>query len=172
MKWKHFPRYWIFVWRIHRSPVDSPHKGQWCGTVMFSLICTWTNTWANNPDPSDLRRLCTHYDITAMKFNTLYMNKQMPVVDNIFKHIFFKKMISLQSTFHWLLSFSWVPLTISHNGLSLNSLTHLPLDKMAAILQTIYSDAFLWMKNFVLWLKSYWSVFLSVQLTINQHWFR
>ena len=29
---------------IHRSPVDSPHKGQWRGTLMFSLICAWTNS--------------------------------------------------------------------------------------------------------------------------------
>ena len=28
IKWKHFPRYWSFVRRIHRSPVNSPHKGQ------------------------------------------------------------------------------------------------------------------------------------------------
>ena len=27
IKWKHFPRYWPFVWGIHRSPVNSPHKG-------------------------------------------------------------------------------------------------------------------------------------------------
>ena len=33
IKWKHFPRYWPFVRGIHRSPVNSPHKGQaelWC----------------------------------------------------------------------------------------------------------------------------------------------
>ena len=24
---------------IHRSPVHSPHKGQWCGALIFSLIC-------------------------------------------------------------------------------------------------------------------------------------
>ena len=28
IKWKHFPRYWSFVWGIHRSPVNSPHKSQ------------------------------------------------------------------------------------------------------------------------------------------------
>ena len=39
IKWKHFPRYWPFVRRIHRSPVNFPHKGQWCGALMFSLIC-------------------------------------------------------------------------------------------------------------------------------------
>ena len=26
--WKYFPRYWPFVRGIHRSPVNSPHKGQ------------------------------------------------------------------------------------------------------------------------------------------------
>ena len=38
IKWKHFPRYWPFVRGIHRPPVNSPHKGQWCGALMFSLI--------------------------------------------------------------------------------------------------------------------------------------
>ena len=28
IKWKHFPRYWSFVRGIHRSPVNSPRKGQ------------------------------------------------------------------------------------------------------------------------------------------------
>ena len=28
---------------IHRSPVNSPHKGQRRGALMFSLICVWTN---------------------------------------------------------------------------------------------------------------------------------
>ena len=43
IKWKHFPRYWPFVRGIHRSPVNSPHKGQWRGALMFSLICAWIN---------------------------------------------------------------------------------------------------------------------------------
>ena len=36
-----FPRYWPFVRGIHRSPVNSPHKGQWRGTCMFSLGQIW-----------------------------------------------------------------------------------------------------------------------------------
>ena len=40
-KWKYFPRHWPFVRGIHRSPVNSPHKGQWRGALMFSLICVW-----------------------------------------------------------------------------------------------------------------------------------
>ena len=39
IKLKHFPRYWPFVRGIHRWPVNSPHKGQWHGALMFSLIC-------------------------------------------------------------------------------------------------------------------------------------
>ena len=35
IKWKHLPRYWPFVRGIHRSPVNSPHKGQWRGALMF-----------------------------------------------------------------------------------------------------------------------------------------
>ena len=37
IKWKHFPRYWPFVWGIHRSPVNSPHKGQWRQAWMFFI---------------------------------------------------------------------------------------------------------------------------------------
>ena len=47
MKWKHFPRYWSFVRGIHWSPVNSPHKGQWRGALMFSLICAWMNGWVS-----------------------------------------------------------------------------------------------------------------------------
>ena len=37
-------------------------------------------------------------------------------------------------------------------------LTHLPLDKMAAILQTLFSEAFSWMKKIVFWFKIHWSL--------------
>ena len=51
-------------------------------------------------------------------------------------------------------------------------LTHHPLEKMAAISQTIFSDAFSCMKSFVFCLKFHWNLFLKVQLTITQYWFR
>ena len=37
IKWKHFPRYWPFVRRIHRSQADSPDKDQWRRAFMFFL---------------------------------------------------------------------------------------------------------------------------------------
>ena len=66
IKWEHFLHYWPFVRGIHRSPLDSPHKGQWCWALMFSLICARTNGWTNNRDPGGLRHHRTHYDISVM----------------------------------------------------------------------------------------------------------
>ena len=70
IKWKHFPRYWPFVRGIHRSPVNSPHKGQWRVALMFSLICVWINGWVNNSETGDLRRYRAHYDVTIMQLLT------------------------------------------------------------------------------------------------------
>ena len=64
-------------------------------------------------------------------------------------------------------------LHVSYNELGIDQTwTHLPLDTMAAILQMTFSNAFSWMKSFVFWVKFHWSLFLMVQLTITQHWFR
>ena len=68
IKWKHFPLYWPFVLGIHRSPVNSPHKGQWRGSLMFSFICAWIYGWANNREAGDLRRHCSHYDVIVMRW--------------------------------------------------------------------------------------------------------
>ena len=48
---------------IHRSPLNSPHKGQWRGALVLSLICVWINGWINNRKAGDLRR---HYDVIVM----------------------------------------------------------------------------------------------------------
>ena len=66
IKWKHFPRNWPFVREIHRSPVNFPHKGQWRGALMFSLIYAWINDWVNNREAGDLRRQHGHYDVIVM----------------------------------------------------------------------------------------------------------
>ena len=51
-------------------------------------------------------------------------------------------------------------------------LTHWGRDKMAAIFQATFSTPFSWMKKFELRFKFHWDLFLRVQLTIFQHWFR
>ena len=130
IKWKHFPRYWPFVWGIHWPPLRSPsdvtlmevsqhaldslyirsiwllyivmffvnliwylylfwlnkhclslslslnsaHKGQRRGALMFSLICAWINAWVNNSKAGDLRRDIAHYDVTIMMVKDGSMN--------------------------------------------------------------------------------------------------
>ena len=63
------PPYRSFVRGIHQSPMKSPHKGQWRGALVFSLIFAWTKDYANNRDAGDLRpqslplwRRCKVYD--------------------------------------------------------------------------------------------------------------
>ena len=47
-------------------PVNSPHKGQWRGALMFTLICDRINGWVNNRQAGDLRRHRAHYDVIVM----------------------------------------------------------------------------------------------------------
>ena len=72
LQMKTFPAILPFARGIHWSPVDSPHKGQWRGALMFSLVWAWTNAWANNRDAGDLRRHGAHYGVTAMTPKTFY----------------------------------------------------------------------------------------------------
>ena len=67
IKWKHFPRYWPFVRGIHRSPVNSPHKGQWRGALMYSLICAYINAWVNKSEAGDLRRQQTDVNRNSLQ---------------------------------------------------------------------------------------------------------
>ena len=53
--------------KIHRSPVDSPHKGQCGGALTFSLICARANGWTNTRDSGDLRRHPAHYNLAVIR---------------------------------------------------------------------------------------------------------
>ena len=69
IKWKHFPRYWPFVRVIHRWPGNSPHKGQWRGALMFSLVCAWKKRlrkqswdwWFETPSRTSWRHFSVFY---------------------------------------------------------------------------------------------------------------
>ena len=93
IKWKHLPRYWLFVWRFHRSP-NSPHKGQWRGALMFSLICAWINNWVINRKAGDLRRHRAHYDVIVMYvcsrihwFGAMYVSESYQVISCILRQL-------------------------------------------------------------------------------------
>ena len=69
-----------------RSPVNYPHKGQWRGALMFSLICAWINAWVNNREAGDLRRHYAHYDVTVM-YMLNYLQGWAPLVSLKLLHI-------------------------------------------------------------------------------------
>ena len=78
IKWKHFPRSWSFVRGIHRYPINSPHKGQWRGALMCSLICVRINGLVNNGEAGDLRCYRAHYDVTVtllVGFELIHWNR-------------------------------------------------------------------------------------------------
>ena len=60
-------------------PVNSPHKGQWRGALMFSLICTWINNWVNNAEAGDLRRHRAHCDVSVMSWGRFQSEYSSPV---------------------------------------------------------------------------------------------
>ena len=72
--WRHQIK--TFSALLAQSPVNSPHKGQWRGAFMFSLICAWINGWVNNREAGDLRRHRAHYDVSVMfkNFTTGYLS--------------------------------------------------------------------------------------------------
>ena len=108
IKWNHFPRYWPFVRGIHRSPVNSPHKGQWRGALMFSLICPWINGWVNNREAGDLRRHRAHYDVNIIKHKTIiiFLNEMVQVVKSILMEHRNERVYPTLSI-SWLLTSTW-----------------------------------------------------------------
>ena len=82
VKWKHSLHHWPFVRGIHRWPVNSPHKGQWRRALMFSLICAWTNSWANNREADDLRRYYNcHCNLLVFGKNLYGLHYYLTVAD-------------------------------------------------------------------------------------------
>ena len=79
IKWKLFARYWPFVRGIHRSPVNSDHKGQWRGALMFSLICALNKRLSKQSwvcwFETQSRSLCRHWNetIKRIKWATSHM---------------------------------------------------------------------------------------------------
>ena len=62
-------------------------------------------------------------------------------------------------------------LTVIQHWFIQQALNPSPLDQMATISQTTFSNAFSWMKSFVFLFQYHWILFLRVQFTIRQHWF-
>ena len=86
-----------------------PHKGQWHGALMFSLICAWMNGWVNTLGADDLRRQHAHYDVTVMccvvrsrKF-TILLNCIIACWTYAVLYDLVNRLISTVMVFNWML---------------------------------------------------------------------
>ena len=120
IKWKHFTRFWPFVRGIHRSPVNSSHKGQWRRALMFFFICVWINGCVNNREAGDLRRYRAHYDVRVMlwwhltvnsRFLTLWMSFALQTPLHIFC-VFFTLQVRSWEFLTWWVSMCYVILSL------------------------------------------------------------
>ena len=100
IKWKHVPRYWPFVRGIHLSPVNSSHKGQWRGTLMFSLIRAWINRWVNHREAGDLILHRAHYDVIVIKSSQKCVTKG-PVHNALSLLISYRSSPNIAQTITW-----------------------------------------------------------------------
>ena len=120
IKWKYYPHYWPFAKGIHRWPVDSPHKDQWRGTVMCSLICAWANRWANNRDAGDLRTHRAHDDVTVMQAVTLLVSSSWSPTADLCDKLHIGIILCMLSQWRTTLYYNVVPHWLrSHTGWSL-----------------------------------------------------
>ena len=118
IKWKHFPRYWPFLRGIHRSPMNSPHKGQWRGALVFTLIYAWINGWVNNREAGGLRRHWAHYDAIVMYHNAVLGWDRSHVIWDIqtnFESHFMDELLNVHNS--WRTGFAAVVHVYGHGGL-------------------------------------------------------
>ena len=47
--------------------MNSPHKAQWCGALIFLWSAPWIHCWVNNRGTGDLKHYRTHYGDIVMK---------------------------------------------------------------------------------------------------------
>ena len=153
IKWKHFPRYCPFVRGIHWWPVNSPLDGQWRGALTFFL---------------DLR---LNKRLSKQSWGW-WLETQLC---SLWRH--FNGCVKQQRIGLWAFELPGsemrLPKWLYCSGRNVNyNLTHWGREEMEAIKQTTLSSAFFWKNMFKFRQKFHWSLFLRVQLTIFQHWFR
>ena len=89
-------------------PVNSPHKGQWRGALMFSFIYAWINDWVNNREAGDLRRQDGHYDVIVM-VNCAFVSIYIQDVVVRTKYINFRRWFwTLRPLYMYLSANNWI----------------------------------------------------------------
>ena len=93
VQWVNESLCYIATWLLRNKAMMTSSNGnifrQWRGSLMFSLICAWTNGWANNREAGDSRHRRAHYEVNVMPwiylkpmeegFYSYWRSKQMPL---------------------------------------------------------------------------------------------
>ena len=134
--------------------VDFSHKGKWREALMFSLICSWRNSWASNRDVGDLKRHRAPYDVTIMEW-------PIPVSE---RRTWYAGVMSVYGEMNERaeeMKYDMWP--------QLMLLIYSCLHKMAAILQTRFPIHYPeW--NYCIWIRISLKFYLSILLSISKHW--
>ena len=101
-------------------PVDSLHKGQWRGALMFSLILTWIN----NREAGDLIHHRVHYDATVMWW-TNFVGLQLVTLDTTWpRERMFTKVVHMSAICNQQRTRRWTGTAIPN---SLKAVVHIPI---------------------------------------------
>ena len=152
-------------------------------TVITVLFCafnprTFTTVIISNLFVVYTRLHSNHYLSGRLPDHVIISIKAI-CTDGYSNNCFYLLVATCRSPFNQLEASFWTTLTLQGDVDTLVWLAHILLthwdrDKMAAISQTTFSNAFSWMKMFKCRLKFHWTLFPRVhwQLTISQRWFR
>ena len=143
--WRHQME--VFSICAGNSPVSGevPAQRPWHGTLMFSLIRAWKNGWVNNREAGDLSRHRAHYDVNVMYILAVPYCRLL-VCACVLLYLGHTPVVSYVVDRGDSINSSVV--AVSNSGLLECVLTHWGRDKIAAIFQTTFSNAFSWMKMY------------------------
>ena len=158
--------YLIQCWQSSMSPygITSPQwvnipnwhfRISWCvGCYFVMVIASWHHGW--------------HHVLFQTKVSNFRLNSASTVASHD---------MEIVNTVSWVSNGPYYRLELPNHGINPHilmgsGLNTLRARKMAAIFQTTFSNVFSRIKIFKLQLEFHWSLFLRVQLTIFQHWFR
>ena len=182
---------------IPRSPVNSPHKGQWRGALMFSSICVWINGWVNNRKAGDLRRYRSHYDIIEILTNERVHTTSPSTIITLmsaacqlfpwlpwrWKIVCLPERLTMKSPmsspYMWYRKWTQISprdvmpgVSNLHGQKHVAILTHWGMNELTNILKMRFLYACSLMKAFWFRLQFPWNLFIWVQLALSYHWYK
>ena len=145
----------------------------WISKIGYHCFRSWLVTFLVSSQYKNQCWLCVNlnkWEQISLKFESKYSNfHEENIHETECLNAVCKKAVILFRP-HMLTNCMWSDSKWVHL-FSRSTSSHWGQDKMAAILQTIISNAS-WVKMYEFWLKFHWSLFWKVQSTTFQHWFK